>query len=44
MKKIINTAKQNPFDVIIPGILAIAIIAIVLCLTVFSNGIYIAHF
>jgi hypothetical protein len=30
MKKIINTAKQNPFDVIIPGILAIAIITLIL--------------
>jgi len=43
MKKLINTAKRNPFDVIIPGILAVTVITMILCL-VFSNGIYIAHF
>lgn len=44
MKKLIDTAKRNPLDVIVPVILSAIVITVILCMTVFSNGIYIAHF
>jgi hypothetical protein len=44
MKKLIHTAKTNPLEVIVPTILGGIVITFILCLTVFSNGIYIPHF